>query len=711
MTASSIHTDVPAPEPATASLLAGPAELSRRVCELDWSRTLLGAMVEWPAPLRTVVDVILSAAFPHLVLWGPELVQIYNDAYAALIGRRHPGALGNSIRDTWPELWEANRPMFERVLAGETVFYEDERYEFDRDAGVEEAYFTASHSPIRMPDGSVGGVLVTLLETTHRVRSQHMEAERERLLRELQVESSRLEDVFRQSPTFLGIARGPEHVMHFANDAYLQLVGHRDVVGKRVVDAMPEVAEQGFIPILDEVLATGTPFVAREMPVMLQRTPNGPLEQRFVDLVYQPLVDADGSRFGIAAHGSDVTDQVLARREVEEVNRRLEERAVELRASEERLRDVFNQAPLAVAVLEGPDHVYTIASPQYQITPGSGRALVGRAVMDVFPELQGQGFVEVMDRVYQTGEPFFENERLVMLDRDGDGVPEQHWFNVGYQPLRNASGEVYAIASVAYDVTEQMYARRALEIATQAAEEARVEAVTANQAKSAFLTTMSHELRTPLNAVAGYADLLLMGIRGPLADGQREDLERIRRSGQYLLGLINDVFNFAKLDAGQVEYRFEDLAVGPLLEGLEEMIRPQVDAKGLRYEHGSCSPDLQMRADPEKTRQVLLNLLVNAVKFTEPGGAVSLQCTSEEDVVHVTVRDTGRGIAPDQLTRVFDPFVQVDRHLTPMSQQGVGLGLAISRDLAQGMSGSLEARSEVGTGSEFILTLPRVRRR
>jgi signal transduction histidine kinase len=204
-----------------------------------------------------------------------------------------------------------------------------------------------------------------------------------------------------------------------------------------------------------------------------------------------------------------------------------------------------------------------------------------------------------------------------------------------------------------------------------------------------------------------------MGVRGELTEGQRADMERIKRSGQYLLGLINDVLNFAKLDAGQVEYRFEDVQVTPLLDGLEELIRPQVDAKELRYQHDVCGPQHVVRADPEKMRQILLNLLANAVKFTEPGGEVALLCSCGDDGenVHITVRDTGRGIAPDKLHLVFDPFVQVDRHLTPMSQQGVGLGLAISRDLAQGMGGSLTARSQPGVGSEFELTLPRVRRR
>jgi PAS domain S-box-containing protein len=440
---------------------------------------------------------------------------------------------------------------------------------------------------------------------------------------------------------------------------------------------------------------------------MLERA--GVREERFLDFVYQPLTNAEGERVGIVAHGSDVTDQVLARREVERVNRQLEASAAELRASEGRLRDLFEQAPVAIAVLTGPEHVYTIVSPRYVETPGGGRPLVGRAVADAFPELRDEGLVQMMDRVYETGVPYFATERLVRLDHDHDGNPEEYYFNIGYQPLRDATGEVYAIASVAYDVTDHIRARQELEVARQMAENARLEAETANQAKGSFLTMMSHELRTPLNAVAGYSDLLLMGVRGPIADGQREDLERIKRSGQYLLGLINDVLNFAKLDAGQVEFRLEDVEVDPLLTSLDDLILPQMENKGLVYRHDGCPPGIVIRADPEKVRQILLNLLANAVKFTEHGGEIALVCTLGEGVVRLAVRDSGRGIPEDQLNRIFEPFVQVDRHLTHASQQGVGLGLAISRDLAIGMGGSLSAESEVGRGSVFTLTLPRAK--
>jgi signal transduction histidine kinase len=236
---------------------------------------------------------------------------------------------------------------------------------------------------------------------------------------------------------------------------------------------------------------------------------------------------------------------------------------------------------------------------------------------------------------------------------------------------------------------------------------ARAEAEEANRAKADFLATMSHELRTPLNAIIGYADLLEMGLRGGLTDGQRQDVGRIRRSGQYLLGLINDTLNFARLEAGRVDITIADLPLDAALREMEALIAPQVRARHLRYRYEPCDPALSVRADRERLEQILVNLLGNACKFTEPGGEVSLRCERRVRHVRIMVHDTGRGIAPGKLRTIFEPFVQVDRHLTHESQQGVGLGLAISRDLARAMGGDLTVESELGVGSTFVLRLPR----
>jgi len=256
--------------------------------------------------------------------------------------------------------------------------------------------------------------------------------------------------------------------------------------------------------------------------------------------------------------------------------------------------------------------------------------------------------------------------------------------------------------------------RREAERQRTEAERLRAAAEAANAAKSQFLSTMSHELRTPLNAIGGYTELLTLGLRGPLTDHQRQDLERIRRANQHLMALVTDILNFARLDAGQLEYRLADVELATVVADVESLIGPQLVAKGVAFDHDGCAPDTPdqphgVRADPEKLRQVLLNLMNNAVKFTERGGRVALACETDAagGVVHVRVADTGRGIPADQLERIFEPFVQVDRHRTPESQQGVGLGLAISRELARGMGGDLTVESTPGVGSTFTLTLPR----
>jgi len=219
---------------------------------------------------------------------------------------------------------------------------------------------------------------------------------------------------------------------------------------------------------------------------------------------------------------------------------------------------------------------------------------------------------------------------------------------------------------------------------------------------------MSHELRTPLNAIGGYAELLELGIRGPVNAAQVEDLVRIKRSQQHLLGLINDVLNFAKIDAGRVEYKITDFSVEDAVGDTEAMIRPQTDAKNLTYAFDECASAGHVRADREKFQQIVLNLLSNAVKFTEPGGSITVRCDVNGEWSKLRITDTGTGIPEDKVAAIFDPFIQLRERFDP-ANSGVGLGLSISRDLARAMGGDLTVESAVGQGSTFTLVLPRPR--
>jgi signal transduction histidine kinase len=232
----------------------------------------------------------------------------------------------------------------------------------------------------------------------------------------------------------------------------------------------------------------------------------------------------------------------------------------------------------------------------------------------------------------------------------------------------------------------------------------------ANAAKDRFLTTMSHELRTPLNAIGGYAELIEMGLRGPVTPEQREDLTRIQRAQEHLLGLINSVLNYAKIESRTVSYELTPVRLDSTLDAVQEMLKPHLDRQRLTYRTlvdttpGGGPP--MVSADPEKLRQIFINVLTNAIKFTAPGGTIRTWYEIGDRTIAVHIGDTGRGIPEDQLATIFTPFVQVGRRLNS-GDQGIGLGLAISRDLARGMGGELTAISTPGSGSTFTLTLAR----
>ena len=245
-----------------------------------------------------------------------------------------------------------------------------------------------------------------------------------------------------------------------------------------------------------------------------------------------------------------------------------------------------------------------------------------------------------------------------------------------------------------------------IDASRQALEQQTREARAANNAKSEFLTMMSHELRTPLNAIGGYVELLEMELRGPLTPAQRRDLERIKASQQHLLGLISGVLDLARVESGKVAYDMEDLALDPFLSGLDALIEPQAAAKHIVLDYVPCETDLAVRADREKLRQILLNLLSNAIRHTPAGGRVTLSASPVDMRVRIAVEDTGPGIPADKREEIFEPFVQLDRTLT-QPREGLGLGLAISRDLARGMAGDLAVDPATPSGARFVLTLHR----
>ena len=291
----------------------------------------------------------------------------------------------------------------------------------------------------------------------------------------------------------------------------------------------------------------------------------------------------------------------------------------------------------------------------------------------------------------------FEEEGI-RLRKDGSAF----WASVVITAVRDEDGSLVGFTKVTRDLTERRAAQeRAIADARRLAK-----AEAANTAKGEFLAAMSHELRTPLNAIGGYTELLSLGLGGPVNPAQLDYLERIRKSQQHLLGIISDLLNFSRIEAGHINYALVPIELRKVIDSVMPMIEPAAAAKAIKLTIEPSSGDCSAVGDTARVDQILLNLLSNAIKYTSPAGSITVKCAVSADSASISVTDTGRGVPKEKLEAIFEPFVQLGRSLSS-AHEGMGLGLSISRDLARAMNGDLIVASKVGEGSTFTLVLPR----
>jgi PAS domain S-box-containing protein len=389
-----------------------------------------------------------------------------------------------------------------------------------------------------------------------------------------------------------------------------------------------------------------------------------------------------------------------------------------------KLTRILMQSPVAICVLAGADLVYELANPLYLRMVGR-TDVVGRRLRDVFPELPHDApLMRALERVLATGEPFTADEYRIRLDRRGTGEVEDAFFQFTAHPLTDTAGAVEAVVVVAVDITEQVRAReqirsqaarlRELQAHTKAINDRlertneelvarRREAENANKVKSDFLARMSHELRTPLNAVIGYADLLASEVGGSLSPVQKNQLRRIELAAQHLLRIIEEILSFSRIEAGRETVRLETTDLAELVRESAALVEPLATEKGLGL-NLSAPSSLWIQTDPGKVRQILVNLLSNAVRFTD-AGSVELEACIEPRGAVLRVKDTGVGVPPEQLERIFEPFRQAE-HRGARRPGGTGLGLSVTRHLARLLGGDVLVESTPGSGSTFTVRLP-----
>ncbi|MGZ8377889.1 MAG: ATP-binding protein [Gemmatirosa sp.] len=666
--------------------------------------------------VASTVDEVAAAVVAHAaaVLQAVGVVIARLDAGGTHLEIMRVGAMPDDVREEWRRIpLAAPVPLAEVARTGQPLFLEStDDWGARFPAMLPLLAATGHHANAVAPlvvDGRVLGVVGAAYDAPRRfddaaraltraVAQQAAQAlERARLFEaertaraESEVQSARFRAVQDAAVDGFALARAVRGadgaVIDFdyvyANPAAAALTGGAvpTLVGRRMLDVFPYLVEAGAFAAYAAVADGGPPFLT-EMAYHADG----------LDAVFR-ISAVRIAPDEVAIGFSDVSERTRLRTAEQQA-------LAQARAAREHLERVISQAPVSMYIARGREHVYEVVNGAWcAIVQRRPEDVVGRPVREVFPEVGAQGIYDLVERVYDTGEAHADAAQRIVLD--GDGRSAEHFFNIVYQPLRDATGAVYAMAVVSTEVTELVQARRDAETALGVAE-------SANRAKSEFLAVMSHELRTPLNAIGGYAELIELGIYGPVTAEQRDALARIQTSQRHLLGLINEVLNYTRVEAGVVRYDVGEVPMAATLETCETLTAPQVSARRLTLVVAACQPaTLAVRADREKVQQIVLNLLSNAIKFTEPGGRIRVWCTPTATRVLLHVADTGRGIPADQLERVFEPFVQVDASRT-RTQEGVGLGLAISRDLARGMGGDLTVASVPGEGSTFTLELPR----
>jgi PAS domain S-box-containing protein len=626
----------------------------------DWSTSPLGPPARWPQALRSVVGLLLASKFPMFVAWGPELGFLYNDAYAEVLGKKHPAAIGRRFHDIWAEIWGDIHPLIERAMAGESVYQEDLPLLMDRKGYDEQTWFTFSYSPVFDEHGDVAGMFCACTETTASVlASSHREREIERL-----------RQMFQQAPGVLGVLRGPEHVFEIANEAYRELVGGRELIGKRVVDALPEVEGQGFVALLDQVYRTGEPYVGRAIPLRLMRAEGADLEERFVDFIYQPLRNESGQVTGIFFEGTDVTDAVRSLQA--------------LRESEQRLRQLANTIR-HLAWMAAPDGTVLWFNDRWREYTGmTTRQLMSETAGEMLHPDDLPGVQARWQRAVATGEPYENHMRL----RRADGAWRR--FHACAAPVRGADGNVVQWFGTCTDVEEAHAAREALE--------------DASRRKDEFLAMLAHELRNPLAPISAASQVLRVVAQDEPRTRRASDV--ISRQVRHMVSLVDDLLDVSRVTRGLVELQRERVALDSIVAHALEQARPLLDGRGhvLSVEMPQHPPCVM--GDRTRLAQIVANLLNNSAKYTPPGGRIVLRVDAQDDRAILRVQDNGIGIDAALLPRVFQLFTQAER--TPdRTQGGLGIGLALARSLAELHGGTLTAHSDgADAGATFCLSLP-----
>jgi len=459
----------------------------------------------------------------------------------------------------------------------------------------------------------------------------------------------------------------------FYNDGYIPILTdkHPGAIGATFERVWGELSPE-VRALIDKTKQDKTSYF-EDMPLTLLK--NGKLEQFYFTFSYSGVRGDSGEIEGFYAVCLETTEAFHAKQQ--RVN------------ESERLRALFEQAPGFMAILRGPTHVIDIANEAYHALVGKSREIIGRTVLEALPETLEQGFISLLDQVYDTGQPFVGKESRFILVRESGEAPTEMYVDFVYQPIFNDQMEVTGIMAQGHEVTEAYFARQAL--------------VVADRQKDQFIATLAHELRNPLAPIRTASHLL--GVCSPTPEQLEKTSGVITRQVEHMSKLLDDLLDVARISRNQIRLVKEHISLDTILAMAVETARPQIEKKNQKivvHENGL----VQLDGDSVRLTQIFSNLLCNAAKYTDSGGEIIVSTSREGDRCKISVTDNGIGIRQEALGSVFDMFSQQE-DVIDRSEGGLGIGLGLVKGLVELHGGSVSAQSQgYGKGSTFTVVLP-----
>jgi signal transduction histidine kinase/PAS domain-containing protein len=709
------------------SFAAGGGKMGALLREHDWSKTPVGPLETWPQSLRTTVGLILHSVVPIVLLWGQDGTMIYNDAYSVFAGGRHPALFGSKVREGWPEVADFNDNVMKVGLAGGTLAYTDQELTLYRRGTPEQVWMNLDYSPLPDERGIPAGVIAIVVETTARVLAERRQA----------AERERQRAIFQQMPGFVGVLGGPDHVFEYVNDAYVAIAGPRAFVGRSVREVFPELEGQGFYELLDRVYATGKPFRAQAMPVRLVAEN----EDRYIDLLYEPVRNEGGEVTGILVGGYDVTDRMRA-----EARR---ETLVRLTDKIHDLTDPDDIAFTASAILGEALKVsrvgYGAIDPDAEtlevvrdwVAPGVetlGGVVPLRAYGSFIDSLKRGEFIDIADveqdeRTAEAADalkarssrsfvnvPLLEHGRLVavfFVNHDAVRV----WSSEDLALIREVAARTRVAVersrneAALRDLNATLQNRIAAALAEQAATEDALRQSQKMEAVGQLTGGLAHDFNNLLAGISGSLEIMQSRVR----QGRVNDLERYMTAAQGAVkraaALTHRLLAFSRRQTLEPK----PTNVNQLVSGMQEIIQRTVGPT-IAFEFVGLSGLWLTLVDHSQLENSLLNLCLNARDAMPNGGQIIVETANkwldaraarehdmpEGQFLSLCVTDTGVGMPPNVVARAFDPFFT-----TKPTGEGTGLGLSMVYGFARQSGGQVRIYSEVDQGTTVCIYLPR----